>query len=92
MWKVILGFLGGYWLGSGGKLPPKPNVTVGSDGSLIISPPQQNPATVPYAPPPTQGSYQLPAGYSVDAQGNVYNQYGQMIASASQWAAQMQGR
>lgn len=86
MFKYMLFFAAGYYLGSGGKLPPRPKVQLTPDGSLLISPPQEL-QTQPAPTPQVQGGWQLPAGWSVDANGNVFDANGKMYASASQAAA-----
>jgi hypothetical protein len=82
----MLFFAAGYWIGSGGKIALQPGITQGADGSYVIGPPQQNPQTQPYMPPQAQNGSQLPPGYSIDPQGNVFDAAGRLYATAQQWA------
>jgi hypothetical protein len=84
----MLFFAAGYYLGSGGKLPPRPRVQLTPDGSLLISPPGETNTTTQAFPTPQvqQGGWQLPAGWSVDPQGSVYDAQGRFYATASQAA------
>lgn len=93
MLLYFLAFGAGYWFGTGGKLPSPPQITQGPNGSIVITP-TANPTTAPVGAPATQQgaglsyTWNLPAGYSVDQAGNVYDGRGILVAAAGSAAQQ----